>query len=261
ARHGILFRSAAFLDKLAEIDSLVIDKTGTLTYEELRVADVLLQPGADAQRVGALAARLGESSAHPVSRALVRYAGDTDPLGADRSPFERTRELRGLGVLSETPEGVAVLGRQVLLAEHVADLPPPPEGIDGPCVGLALNGRLLAWFGFTDALRAEARDAMTDLRALGLTRQALLTGDRALVAARHAAEVGIETVVSQALPNDKLDYVIKEMKAGRRPLGVGVGLNDLLAIKAGATSIAMGERGIDITVASADVVLLSDDLR
>jgi Zn2+/Cd2+-exporting ATPase len=261
ARHGILFRSAAFLDKLADIDSLVIDKTGTLTYGELRVAEVLLQPGADAQRVVALAARLGESSAHPVSRALVRYAGDTDPLGLDRSPFERARELRGLGVLSETPEGVAVLGRHVLLAEHVADLSPPPDGIDGPCVGLALNGRLLAWFGFADALRAEARAAMADLRALGLTRQALLTGDRALVAARHATEVGIEKVVSQALPHDKLDYVTEEMKAGRRPLVVGDGLNDLLAIKAGATSIAMGERGIDITVASADVVLLGDDLR
>lgn len=261
ARHGILFRSAAFLDKLAEIDSLIIDKTGTLTYGELRVAEVLLQPGADSQRVVALAARLGESSGHPVSRALVRYAADTDPLGLDCSPLERTRELRGLGVLSETPEGVAVLGRQVLLAQHVADLPPPPEGIDGPSVGLALNGRLLAWFGFADALRAEARAALADLRALGLTRQTLLTGDRAPVASRHATEVGIEAVVSQALPHDKLDYVTEEMKAGRRPLVVGDGLNDLLAIKAGATSIAMGERGIDITVASADVVLLSDDLR
>jgi Cd2+/Zn2+-exporting ATPase len=82
-----------------------------------------------------------------------------------------------------------------------------------------------------------------------------------LVASRHATEVGIETVVAQALPHDKLDYVTEKLKAGRRPLVVGDGLNDSLAIKAGATSIAMGERGIDITVASADVVLLSDDLR
>ncbi|PTB16992.1 heavy metal translocating P-type ATPase [Trinickia symbiotica] len=261
ARHGILFRSAAFLDKLAEIDSLVIDKTGTLTYGELRVADVFLQPGVASAAVVALAAQLGESSAHPVSRALVRYAADAEPSGLDLEPFERTRELRGLGVLAETPEGVAVLGRQALLEQHVAGLPPPPGDTDGPCVGLALNGKLLAWFAFADALRAEARDALADLRALGLARQALLTGDRAPVAKRRAADVGIETVVSQALPHDKLDFVTREMKAGHRPLVVGDGLNDLLAIKAGATSIAMGERGIDIAAASADVVLLSDDLR
>jgi Zn2+/Cd2+-exporting ATPase len=261
ARHGILFRNAAFLDRLAEIDSLVIDKTGTLTYGELRVAGVFLQTDDDPAGVMALASRLGESSAHPVSRAVVRYAAAAGPRGLDCAPFERTRELRGLGVLSETPEGVAVLGRPALLAQHVEGLAPPPEGIDGPCVGLALNGKLLAWFAFADALRAEARDALADLRALGLARQALVTGDREAVAQRRAAEVGIETVISEALPRDKLTFVTQETKAGHRPLVVGDGLNDLLAIKAGATSIAMGERGIDIAVASADVVLLSDDLR
>jgi cation transport ATPase len=135
ARHGILFRSAAFLDKFAQIDSLVIDKTGTLTYGELRVEDVMLEPGADAAQVLELAAR------------------------------------------------------------------------------------------------------------------------------RLAAQTGIAVVVAQALPHDKLDYVVREMAAGYHPLVVGDGLNDVLAIKAGPTSIAMGERGIDIAVASADVVLLGDDLR
>ncbi|RKP44181.1 heavy metal translocating P-type ATPase [Trinickia fusca] len=261
ARHGILFRSAAFLDKLAEIDSLVIDKTGTLTYGELRVSNVLLQPGADLEQVVWLAARLGESSAHPVSRALVRYADESATHPVDKTPFERTRELRGLGVLGETPHGMAVLGRHALLAEHIAALPAPPESTRGPSVGLALNGQLLAWFEFADTLRAEAPEALASLREVGLRRQALLTGDRASVADELAARVGIERVVSQALPHDKLDFVMHEMEAGYHPLVVGDGLNDLLAIKAGATSIAMGERGIDIAVASADVVLLSDDLR
>jgi Cd2+/Zn2+-exporting ATPase len=136
-----------------------------------------------------------------------------------------------------------------------------PTEIDGPCVGLALNGRLLAWFGFADALRAEAAGALAELRELGLVHQTLLTGDRDAVAHKVAAQVGIDKVVAQALPHDKLDYVMHEMEAGRHPLVVGDGLNDVLAIKAGATSIAMGERGIDIAVASADIVLLGDDLR
>lgn len=261
ARHGILFRSAAFLDKFAQIDSLVIDKTGTLTYGELRVENVFLEPGVDQAQVLELAARLGGSSAHPVSRALVRYVTDAEPAGCERAPFEHTRELRGLGIVGETPEGVAVLGRYGLLTEHVLALPEPPRAIEGPCVGLVLNGRFLAWFGFADALRAEARGALSALRDLGLTRQTLLTGDREPVARKLAAETGIGLVVAQALPHDKLDYVVHEMAAGYHPLVVGDGLNDVLAIKAGPTSIAMGERGIDIAVASADVVLLGDDLR
>jgi len=259
ARHGVLFRNAAFLDRIAEIDSLVIDKTGTLTHGELRVADVFTQPGVAQAEAVALAARLGAGSVHPVSRALTRHAAAA--AGEEAAPFERTRELRGLGVVAETPEGTAVLGRAELLREHVAALQAAPASIDGPCVGLALNGQLLAWFGFADALRAEAAGALAELRELGLVRQTLLTGDRDAVAQKVAAEVGIDTVVSQALPHDKLDYVMHELEAGHHPLVVGDGLNDVLAIKAGATSIAMGERGIDIAVASADIVLLGDDLR
>jgi P-type E1-E2 ATPase len=119
---------------------------------------------------------------------------------------------------------------------------------------------LLAWFGFADRLRAETSTAVAQLRDLGLQRQRLLTGDRESVGRKVAALVGVETVVAQALPHGKLAYVIREIEAGDRPLVVGDGLNDVLAIKAGATSIAMGDRGVDIAVASADIVLLGDDL-
>lgn len=260
ARHGILFRNAAFLDKVAEVDALVIDKTGTLTRGELQVKQVWLQPGVDGTHARMLAARLGEGSAHPASRALVRDAAASGLVGAAIAPFERTRELRGLGVVADTPDGTAVLGRPALLADHAGALPAPPDGFDGPLVGLVLDGRLLAWFGFADTLRPDAREALAELRALGLARQTLLTGDREPVARKVAAETGIDTVVAQALPHDKLDYVMREIGAGWHPLVVGDGLNDVLAIKAGSTSIAMGERGVDIAIASADIVLLGDDL-
>ena len=255
ARRGILFRNAAFLDKIAEIDTLVIDKTGTLTHGELRVTRVAWQPGVDEAQARALALRLALSSAHPVCRALVRE-GEHAAV-----PFADARELRGLGVRAQTDAGEAVLGRHDLLAQHVHELSPAPADFDGTCAGLALNGRLLAWFAFADTLRPEAREALDELRALGIAREALVTGDRESVAQRLAREVGIETVVAQALPHDKLDYVLREIDAGHHPLVVGDGLNDVLAIKAGSTSVAMGERGIDIAVASADVVLLADDLR
>ncbi|TDG09869.1 cation-translocating P-type ATPase [Paraburkholderia guartelaensis] len=255
ARRGILFRNAAFIDALAEIDTLVIDKTGTLTHGELRVTTVMLQPGADEATTLALAMQLAQVSAHPVCRALLRYGAPPT------EPPPHAREMRGLGVLATMPEGEAVLGRHDLLEQYVSELPPAPAQLDGPCAGIALNGRLLAWFGFADTVRPEAREALDGLRALGIERATLLTGDRERVAHRVAAEVGIDTVVAHALPHDKLDYVLGEIGAGRRPMVVGDGLNDVLAIKAGATSVAMGERGIDIAVAAADIVLLADDLR
>jgi P-type E1-E2 ATPase len=241
ARHGVLFRNVAFLDRIADIDSLIIDKTGTHTHGELRVSGLVVQSGVDEVQAVALAARLGEGSAHPVSRALTRYAALPQ---RDLAPFAVTRELRGLGVVAETPEGTAVLGRAELLREYLAELPPAPLAYDGPCVGLVLDGRLLTWFGFADTLREEAAGALAELRGLGLARQTLLTGDRDAVARRVADEVGIDTVVSGALPHDKLGYVMRELEAGYHTLVVGDGLNDVLAIKAGATSIAMGERGM-----------------
>jgi Zn2+/Cd2+-exporting ATPase len=270
ARHGVLFSNATALDRIAEADSLVIDKTGTLTHGELRVSDIFVQSDATAAQAVTLAARLGSGSAHPVSRALTRYATAntaafntevTVLAGLDLDHFEATRELRGLGVIADLPKGTAVLGRAELLRDHVPALLPPPKTIDGPCVGVALNGRLLAWFSFADTVRADAAGALAELRELGIARQTLLTGDRDMVASAVAAKVGIDKVVSQALPHDKLDYVIQELAAGYRPLVVGDGLNDVLAIRAAATSIAMGDRGVDITAASADIVLLGDELR
>ncbi|WP_322044417.1 cation-translocating P-type ATPase [Paraburkholderia sp. J67] len=261
ARHGLLLRNAAFLDRVADLDSLIIDKTGTLTHGELRVVDVVLQPGVDASRALSLAARLGRGSAHPVSRALSAYARERGHQPDQPDAHEAIREWRGLGITAQTPEGLAVLGRDALLRKHVGEFALPGLRHEGSVAGIALDGRLLAWFVFADALRAEAPEALAELRALGIVRQTLLSGDREAVAHAVAASVGIDQVIADALPHDKLEFVKQELAQGRHPLVVGDGVNDVLAIKAGATSIAIGGRGVDIAVASADVVLLGDDLR
>ncbi len=258
ARHGLLLRNAAFLDRVADLDSLVIDKTGTLTHGELRVVKVALEPGADEARVLALAATLCSGSAHPVSRAVQRHALERGYRAANQ---EAVRELRGRGVMADTAQGRAVLGRESLLRDYAPVLGAPLAHHDGPLAGLVLEGRVLAWFAFADTLRPEASATLAELRALGFVHQTLLTGDREGVAREVAKQVGIDRVISGALPQDKLAFVEAELAAGRHPLVVGDGVNDVLAIKAGATSVAIGGRGVDIAVASADVVLLGDDLR
>ena len=132
---------------------------------------------------------------------------------------------------------------------------------EGPIAGIALDGRFLGWLLLADSVRAEAAEALADLRELGLGRQLLLTGDRRAVADAVAKQVGIRQLVAQALPEDKLRQVGAEIGSGFRPMVVGDGINDSLALKAGVVGVAMGAGGADIALASADIVLIGSDLR
>ncbi|HWH86288.1 MAG TPA: heavy metal translocating P-type ATPase [Pseudomonas sp.] len=254
ARHGILIRSSAFLEELADLTSLVVDKTGTLTYGTLRLQSID-SLNADAVQVQALAASLGAASSHPVSRAL---AGLIDQPAY--WPLENIHERQGLGVVALTEEGEAALGRPELFAQLGITTTAVPDH-DGPIAGLALNGKFLAWLLLADTVKAEARFALGELRELGLGRQLLLTGDRHSVARNLANEVGLQEVQAQALPEDKLNRVLREIDKGFRPMVVGDGINDSLALKAGVVGVAMGAGGADIALASADIVLIGSDLR
>ena len=254
ARHGILIRSSAFLEELADLTSLVVDKTGTLTFGTLRLQSID-SPLEDRTPVLKLAASLGSASSHPVSRAL---AG----LVTQEHFFLLTdiHERQGLGVVAMTEQGEAALGRPELFAQLKIPTSTVPDH-DGPIAGLALNGEFLGWLLLADSVKPEARFALSELRDLGLGRQLLLTGDRKSVAHTLARDVGISDVEAQALPEDKLNRVLKEIGNGFRPMVVGDGINDSLALKAGVVGVAMGAGGADIALASADIVLIGSDLR
>lgn len=283
ARHGILIRSSAFLEELADLTSLVVDKTGTLTYGSLRlqalqltdfgraldgpeldpvaVPDSALQEKALPDTTSTqpyalrLAASLGAASSHPVSRALATLVAKAQWL-----TLTDLHERQGLGVVANTAQGEAALGRPELFSQLGIDLPPVPDH-GGPIAGLALNGRFVAWLTLADSIKPDARHALDELRELGLGRQVLLTGDRQRVADQVAQMVGITDVQAQALPEDKLHRVTQEIAQGFRPMVVGDGINDSLALKAGVVGVAMGAGGADIALASADIVLIGSDLR
>ena len=254
ARHGILIRSSAFLEELADLTSLVVDKTGTLTFGTLRLQsiDSLLE---ERSHVLKLAASLGSASSHPVSRALAGLVTQEHFL-----LLSDIHERQGLGVVAMTEKGEAALGRPELFAQLSISTSAVPEH-DGPIAGLALNGEFLAWLLLADSVKPEARFALNELSELGLGRQLLLTGDRQSVADTLARDVGIRDVEAQALPEDKLNRVLKEIGSGFRPMVVGDGINDSLALKAGVVGVAMGAGGADIALASADIVLIGSDLR
>ena len=254
ARHGILIRCSAFLEELADLSSLVVDKTGTLTYGTLRLqaieTDVLHE-----QPLLQLAASLGAASSHPVSRALAGLVSHEQML-----TLNDVRERQGLGIVASTGQGEAALGRPELFSQLNITTSAVPDH-DGPIAGLSLNGNFLGWLLLADSVKPEARQALSELRELGLGRQVLLTGDRQSVAEHLAHTVGINEVQAQALPEDKLERVLSEIGNGFRPMVVGDGINDSLALKAGVVGVAMGAGGADIALASSDIVLIGSDLR
>jgi P-type E1-E2 ATPase len=178
----------------------------------------------------------------------------------ERLELEDARELGGFGVTGEYQGEVVALGRADLFERLGVEAPPVPAH-GGPIAGVSRNGRFLGWLLFFDKLRTSAGPAVDDLKGLGIEHMVLLTGDRSAVAKEVAAEVGIGEVWAEMLPEQKMDRVTAEIRAGHRPMVVGDGINDSLALRAGAVGVAMGTQGADVALASADLALMTNDLR
>lgn len=252
ARHGILLKSSVFLERLADADALILDKTGTVTTGQLRVVDVRCEPGVSSDHLCALARALGRVSSHPVGRALAHLSSDDDVV------LTEVHEQAGFGMVAMAAQGQVLLGREALFTAHGIACDPAPSHA-GPVAGVFEGPQFLGWILLADELRPGVALTLDALRDLGLGRQTLLTGDRASEAERIARLVGIDEVVAGALPHDKLAFVRQMVDSGRRPIVVGDGINDALALRAGAVGIAMGGQGSDIAMASADIVLTGHD--
>ena len=254
ARHGILIKGAAFLEHLADVTAVIFDKTGTITTGELHLAEARPMKGVDEAGLRRLASSLGAASNHPLSKAASLCAAPEERL-----ELVDAREIGGFGVTGEFEGKIAALGRADLFARMGVTAPPPPEH-DGPIAGVSLGDKFLGWLLFFDQLRPGAADAVRELKSLGIERMLLLTGDRAAVAQHVAAEVGIDEYDAGMLPEDKLARVRQEIRKGYRPMVVGDGINDSLALRAGAVGVAMGAQGADVAMASADLALMTNDL-
>jgi Zn2+/Cd2+-exporting ATPase len=255
ARHGILIKGSAFLEHLADVNAVIFDKTGTITTGDLHLAEVRPQPGVDATLLRRLAAGLGAASNHPLSRAAAAAIPKEQ-----RPVVDEARELGGFGVMGQYQGQRVALGRTDLFERLDIAVPTAPV-YNGPIAGVSQGTQFLGWLLFHDQLRSSAAPAVRDLKALGVERIMLLTGDRSAVAHQVAAEVGIHTVNAEMLPEQKMDRVMQEIKVGFRPMVVGDGINDSLALRAGAVGVAMGAQGADVAMASADLALMTNDLR
>jgi Cu2+-exporting ATPase len=260
ANRGILFKNAIALEQTAHLDTVILDKTGTLTKGEPEVVAIVAADGIDDAELLRLAASVERESEHPLAEAIVTTAKarGIDPPGAEQ--FEA---VAGHGAVATVEGHRVAIGNQRLLERESVSL----DGLAASAneladhgqtvVRIAVDGHAAGVIAIADAPRETAKEAISALKALGV-RPVMLTGDNRQTAERIAASLDIDDVIAEVLPQDKAAKVADLQRQGRKVAMVGDGVNDAPALATADVGIAIGA-GTDVAVETADVVLMRSD--
>jgi P-type Cu+ transporter len=271
AQLGILIKGPEVLESTRAIDTIVLDKTGTVTTGQMTLVDVITAQGEDADEVLALAGALEDASEHPIARAVATAARERVGVLGTVEDFANVEGLGVQGVVTSSQGSHAVLvGRPRLLAEWSQHLPEELErGFDAAqakgatVIAVGWDGKARGVLVVADAVKPTSAEAINRLRQLGL-RPVLLTGDNAATARAVALEVGIDvspdTVIADVLPADKVDVVKRLQAEGRVVAMVGDGVNDAAALAQADLGLSMGT-GTDMAIEASDLTLVRGDLR
>ncbi|MBT4768024.1 MAG: cation-translocating P-type ATPase [Phycisphaerae bacterium] len=263
ARLGIMIKQTRTLEAAAEVDTVIMDKTGTLTTGIFAVSRLSPADGVDGAALLQAAADGEQHSNHPLAKSILETAKQAN---IEPATMDRYEELHGRGVLAHASSGDIHAGRAAWLleinpeiADQVAVVEAKIEGMSG--VHVMRGGQYLGAVGLEDALRSHAAEAIAELRELGCRRIAMFTGDRLPVATRVAEAIGIDSVEAECLPEEKHQELKHLMGRGHRTMVIGDGINDGPILATADVGVAMGLSGSDIATNSAGVALMNDDLR
>ncbi len=265
AQLGILIKGPEVLESTRRVDTVVLDKTGTVTTGEMALRDVIAASGEDADQVLRMAGALESASEHPIARAIA----DAARAAGDLPPVEDFANVEGLGVQGVVLDGetshAVLVGRPRLLEEWSQHLSPELEAAlerarhdGGTAVAVGWDGAARGIVVVADGVKPTSAEAIRRLRELGL-RPVLLTGDNRTVAEAVAAEVGIDEVIADVLPADKVEVVQRLQGEGRVVAMVGDGVNDAAALATADLGLAMGT-GTDVAIEASDLTLVRGDL-
>ena len=255
ARLGAIIKGGLYLEQLGQVDTVVLDKTGTLTLGVPKVIGVYPAQGVSIEELVSSAATAERPSEHPLGKAVLQKALDLSLKPLEPERFEYTP---GRGILCTIANEHVVVGSPALLAEQGIEVPPAALASPGAKILVGRGGRFLGLLEVADVVRPEAAAAIAALRRMGL-HTVLLTGDSASVAEKVAAAIGVNAVHAELLPEQKLDHVKALQESGRKVVMVGDGINDAPALMQADVGVAMGS-GTDVARESASVVLLGDSL-
>jgi Cu+-exporting ATPase len=263
AQMGILIKGPEVLESTRTVDTVVLDKTGTVTSGAMTLVDVVAEAGVERADILRLAGALEDASEHPIAQAIAK--GAAQEIGALPTP-EDFANVEGKGVQGVVDGVAVVVGRASLLADWSQELSPEvaaakarAEGEGTTVVAVGWDGRARGILLVADTVRPTSAEAVAGLKDLGLT-PILLTGDNEAVARRIAREVGIDRVIAEVLPTDKVDVVTRLQSEGKVVAMVGDGVNDAPALAQADLGLAMGT-GTDVAIEASDLTLVRGDLR
>ncbi|MGN8027423.1 heavy metal translocating P-type ATPase [Microbacterium sp. 22242] len=279
AQLGILIKGPEVLESTRRVDTIVLDKTGTVTSGRMTLVDVIAEDGTDPAELLRLAGAVEHASEHPIAQAIARAAqtaaagagtGAADGRSSDQAPVgpsvESFQNLEGRGVQGVVEGRAVIVGRAALLADWAQHLSPrvaaakaDAEAGGKTVVAVGWDGSARGILVVADTVKPTSAEAIAELKRLGLT-PILLTGDNEAVARRIAAEVGIDRVSAEVLPEGKVDVVRRLQAEGRVVAMVGDGVNDAPALAAADLGMAMGT-GTDVAIEASDITLVRGDLR
>ena len=263
ARLGILIKNVADIELAAKINAFIFDKTGTLTTGQLAVSRLAPIGDTKPAELLLLAASAEKYSNHPTAKALTTLASEAGVPLAEPKDFSETA---GRGVKAEINGATVLVGRAQWLKDNGIDAGFEKTVDVGETEGWSLifvaqNGRCVGWVGMQDQTRAEAKEALAELKEAGVRRIAMISGDRQVVATRVAKEIGCEEAKGDCLPQNKVEFVRAMKLKGYKVAVIGDGVNDAPALAAGDIGIAMGAAGSEVAIHSATIALMNNDLR
>ena len=263
AQMGVLIKGPEVLESTRRVDTVVLDKTGTVTTGKMTLTDVVTDEGTDRAELLRLAGAVEDSSEHPIAQAIAK--GATQEVGELPTLSDFTN-VEGKGVRGTVEGRAVVVGRESLLAETQMALSPAVAAAKAEAEEQGKTVVAIGWDGIArgilvvaDTVKPTSAEAVAAMKALGLT-PVLLTGDNEAVARQIAAEVGIAEVIAEVLPSEKVDVVSRLQREGRTVAMVGDGVNDAPALAQADLGLAMGT-GTDVAIEASDITLVRGDLR
>ncbi|MDM1049251.1 heavy metal translocating P-type ATPase [Sphingobacterium hotanense] len=253
SRNGILFKGSNYLDILASVKNVVMDKTGTMTEGVFKVQEVILKPEFDKTEILNLVNAIESHSTHPVATAIYNYVGEID----NNIKLENTEEIAGHGLKATVNGKELLVGNFKLLDKFNINHDADTANIVYTVIAIAYGGKFVGYLTISDSIKVDAKITIDKLRSMGV-RAVMLSGDKSAVVEHVAGQLGIDSAYGDLLPEDKVSKV-KEIKSRNGSVAfVGDGVNDAPVIALSDAGIAMGGLGSDAAIETADVVIQDD---
>ncbi len=254
SRNGILFKGASFLDAMTKVNTVVMDKTGTVTKGVFKIKEVVNNDAFSEAEFMKYLMAMEEKSTHPIAKAILEYKTESADFEASE-----VSEMAGKGLKGTVKGKTVLVGNKVLMTSNNIKVPPETDNIVGSTVMLVIDGQFAGYVTIADELKEDAHLAIKQIRKAGISRIIMLSGDKDSITKEVGREMGVDSAMGGLLPEDKLNEVERlKREIGTTVAFIGDGINDAPVLATSDVGMAMGGLGSDVAIETADVIIQTD---